>query len=74
MTPAWSRTTSFSSLLPSYAVYLGTNPKALQQVASHVVSPTWELTGLVPGTTYYWRVIARNHAGEATGPLWTFQT
>src|SRR4029079_14672482 len=33
------------------------------------VAPT-----MAPGTTYTWRVTARNAAGTATGPLWSFTT
>ena len=29
---------------------------------------------LAVGTTYYWRVIARNSEGEKAGPIWSFNT
>jgi hypothetical protein len=30
--------------------------------------------GLAPNTTYYWRVVARNAAGETASGTWTFTT
>ena len=35
---------------------------------------TWAATSLTPGKTYYWRVIAKNDAGFAPGPVWSFTT
>jgi hypothetical protein len=32
------------------------------------------LTGLEPGTTYYWRIVAENHNGSIPGPDHTFTT
>jgi hypothetical protein len=29
---------------------------------------------MATGTTYYWRVVAKNAAGTATGPTWQFTT
>lgn len=75
--PSWAsvtRTTSFASLIPSYDVYLGTDPKQLKLIASYLVSPAWEPSGIKAGSTYYWQVRARNHAGEVAGPLWSFRT
>lgn len=31
-------------------------------------------TSLLPQTTYYWQVVAKNDAGETVGPEWTFTT
>jgi phosphatidylserine/phosphatidylglycerophosphate/cardiolipin synthase-like enzyme len=32
-------------------------------------------SGLLPGTTYYWKVISKTMAGKtATGPIWSFNT
>jgi hypothetical protein len=33
------------------------------------------VTGLQPGTTYYWKIVSRTMAGKtATGPVWSFAT
>jgi V8-like Glu-specific endopeptidase len=75
--PQWasvSRITAFSLLIPSYDVHLGTDPQQLEPVASYLVSPMWKPKGLKPGSTYFWQVTARNHAGEVAGPVWTFKT
>jgi hypothetical protein len=58
----------------SYDVKFGTsNPPPLvagdQASASYTPSPA-----LMPGTTYYWQVVARNGSGATTGPVWSFMT
>jgi hypothetical protein len=56
-----------------YYVYLGTQPTpplvAQQNLKSYVASR------LVPVTTHYWRIVARDQFGaESSSPLWTFTT
>jgi len=60
----------------SYAVFLGTDPAALTQVAdvAYAASPSFLASGLTDNVTYYWRVDARNAKGTATGPVWSFRT
>jgi hypothetical protein len=31
-------------------------------------------SGLAPGATYYWQVIAKNAGGQTVGPVWSFTT
>ena len=60
----------------SYDVFLGTGA-ALAQMAfqGHTATSDWTPIGLVAGTTYYWRVVAKNSVGAATpGPVWSFTT
>lgn len=60
----------------TYSVYLGTSASGLSKAAdvNHSASPTYQLTGLNPGTTYYWRIDAVNEKGTATGDVWNFHT
>jgi hypothetical protein len=58
----------------SYDVKFGTsNPPPLAAAdlasASYTVSPA-----LMPSTTFYWQIVARNGSGTATGPVWSFTT
>jgi Matrixin len=55
-----------------YDVYLGTgtNPPLF---ASNVAATSVSLK-LANGTTYYWRVVAKNSVGETSGSLWSFTT
>lgn len=50
----------------SYDVYFGTtaNPTALLR---NVTTTSTAVTGLAASTTYYWRVVAKNAIGSATG-------
>jgi len=56
-----------------FDVYLDTvNPPVT------IVAPNYNTTTYVPtlaaGTTYYWKIVARNAGGSATGPVWSFTT
>jgi hypothetical protein len=75
--PDWeiiTRATMFSSLIPSYDVYLGTDPNQLQRIGSYQVVPSLEPMTLSKGTTYYWYVVSRNIMGDVKGPMWSFTT
>src|SRR5262249_10501317 len=49
-----------------------TNPPA--PVATGIAAATYSPGSMVPATTYYWQVVARNAAGSAAGPVWSFTT
>jgi hypothetical protein len=57
----------------AYDVYLGACPDLLE-LAATVSGPQATVHGLSRGTTYYWRVIARNACGEREGEVWSFTT
>ena len=67
-TVAWSA----AARATSYQVYFGTSstPPFYQQTSGTSV-PVGKLT---PGVTHYWRVVAVNSAGSASGPTWRFTT
>ena len=50
----------------SYDVYLDTNA-APTTLLGNQVELTRNVSGLLASTTYYWKVVAKNAAGEATG-------
>lgn len=75
--PGWedvSRATTFSALVPTFDVYLGTDPGNLPLVSSFGVVPWYRPSGLQANTTYYWRIVARNAWGTTQGLTWSFQT
>ena len=75
--PGWediSRVTTFSSLVPTFDVYLGTTAGSMSLVSSHQVVPWYNTGALETNTTYYWRVVARNAWGTTQGPTWSFTT
>lgn len=56
----------------SYDVYFGTN--STPPLVGNAISSTWVLGTLSANTNYYWRVVARNAAGDTTGDTWSFRT
>ena len=56
----------------SYDVYLGTTDPP--PFVSSTSSSKWTPDYLLPGTIYYWRIVAINSAGETPGPVWQFST
>lgn len=50
----------------SYDVYLDTNATPTTLLGNQTAT-TRSITGLLPSTTYYWTVIAKNSVGDATG-------
>jgi PLD-like domain len=62
-----------SSGATSYDVLFGTsNPPPV--VSSDQPAASYNASGLVANTTYFWRIVARNSAGTTTGPTWSFTT
>jgi len=58
-----------------YKILIGTDP-ALKDVRlmGSTASNALASGDLAAGTTYYWRVIAKNEVGTTTGPVWSFTT
>ncbi len=69
-----SRITALSPLLPSYDVYLGTNPAHLKLVKSGSSLSVFRPESLQPRTTYYWQVVVRCASRENRGAIWKFWT
>jgi hypothetical protein len=67
LTLAWQG----DELAQYYDVYFGTtnNPPWLATVPV----TSFEVPALASGSTYYWRVVAKNQAGHASSPTWSFQ-
>ena len=75
--PDWeniTRARTFSGVLPSFDVYFGTSAASLTLVKAYSPVPWFNPGILSPGTTYYWKVVARNAWTEVTSPVWSFQT
>lgn len=70
---SWSAATTGSPAM-SYDVYLDTNSNPTTLVGT-TNALTFTAQGLLPSTTYYWKVIAKNAFGEATGcTVYSFKT
>lgn len=73
---AWNATTSFGTGCPqsnSYSVFTSLNGSTWTNRGS-TTATTMGLTGLTPGTLYYWRVGVSNGSQTAYSPTWTFRT
>ncbi|MFC3158171.1 fibronectin type III domain-containing protein [Chryseobacterium arachidis] len=64
-----------SSNTTNYAVYFGTDPSNLNNVANvaYSATPSYQLNNLNTATNYYWRVDASNALGSVTGDVWSFR-
>jgi len=59
----------------SFDVYFGTNPNpGTAELQGNTIQQHWFTPQLQRNTTYYWRILARNHAGTTLGPVWSFTT
>jgi len=67
------RATAFSGVVPSFDLYLGTDPDQLELVATGLAAPYFAPPLLHKSAIYYWRVVARNLYGQTEGPLWSFR-
>jgi hypothetical protein len=56
----------------SYDVYFGSN--TTPALAGTTTSPSYSPGTITGGTTYYWKVVAKNAAGAASSPMWSFTT
>jgi hypothetical protein len=62
-----------SSDTDSYNVYFGTTTSP--PYAANVGVSQWDPSGMSPGTTYYWRIVAQNATcGSTSGTEWNFGT
>ncbi|WP_124981790.1 T9SS-dependent choice-of-anchor J family protein [Nonlabens xiamenensis] len=77
VTFAWSADTSLGSVPPSeFEFLLGDSPTTLASLGVVPATTTSvPVQGFQYNTTYYWQIIPRNNAGDATNnPVWSFTT
>ncbi|MCX6345190.1 MAG: putative Ig domain-containing protein, partial [Armatimonadetes bacterium] len=59
----------------TYDVYMGPSCDNLSLIASNLNQPTYDPpVDLQAGTTYHWKVVAKNSYGNTEGPCWSFTT
>jgi len=59
----------------TYDVYFGTNSNPTTRVSAGQTGKTLNRSNLSIGTTYYWKVVAKDSKGATTeGPVWRFTT
>ena len=72
VTPAPVLSWSASAAAASYDVYFGT--AASPPLVTNTTGTSYAAPALVPSTTYYWQIVARNSVGSAPSPIWSFAT
>jgi uncharacterized protein (TIGR02145 family) len=71
---SWTCADPDSDLL-KYDIYLGSNNPPLLKVSSNQTDTFLVIKNLGQGTTFYWKVVARDSCGAATaGNVWRFTT
>ncbi|MFV0469369.1 MAG: LamG-like jellyroll fold domain-containing protein [Dysgonomonas sp.] len=55
-----------------YDLYLGKTAESMAKIASGLTTPSYLVSLVDEGTTYYWKVDATNNVGTTSGDLWTF--
>jgi len=63
-----------SARVDSYSFFLGTDINELYEVSSNLTVPAFQNSRLEYGTTYYWRIEAKNGYGSVLSPIWSFST
>jgi uncharacterized protein (TIGR02145 family) len=59
----------------TYNIYFGTDNPPITIVSFNQTDASFIENGLDPGTTYYWKVVARDSHNDSTeGPVWKFTT
>ena len=67
-TLSWTASTGATS----YDVYFGPTPTP--PLLTNLATTSQALAALSSGTTYYWKVVAKNSAGSNTSAVWSFST
>lgn len=69
-----TRTTQFSTQIPVFDVYFGTEPNQLSRICAEVPYPWCPVGPLDCGRNYYWQVIHKENSVQTPGPVWVFST
>jgi subtilisin family serine protease len=74
-TQADGKAEEFPAACPTtFDVYLGTTNPPTTLLSANLATPTCNAGVLNDGTTYYWKVIAKNSSGQTPGAIWSFTT
>lgn len=59
----------------TYDIYFGTSNNPTTLIATNLTTESISRTGLTQGTTYYWKVVAKDNQGNIIGGnIWSFTT
>jgi len=66
---------STGSIVDSYDIYMDQNSNPGTLISNVITGTSYDVSGLMPSTTYYWKAVPKNTAGSATGcPVYSFTT
>jgi hypothetical protein len=72
-TLSWQAVGTFPNAPTGYDLYLGTSPNP-PLYAANIAGTQTTVSGLAMGTTYFWKVVAKNACGNTSSALWSFTT
>ncbi|MBF0430782.1 MAG: hypothetical protein HQK83_05855, partial [Fibrobacteria bacterium] len=58
----------------SYEIYLDTREQPVIKLDSVVGKTTFQISGLLEDTQYFWRILAKDGELVTVGPIWSFKT
>lgn len=72
---SWTGGDSDAGDTVTYDVYWGTANPPVTKASSNQSETSVDPGSLTPGTTYYWKIVAKNqHGASIEGPIWNFTT
>ncbi|WP_241230028.1 fibronectin type III domain-containing protein [Thermosipho globiformans] len=59
---------------PSVTLYLGTEKNKLKKIVSNYKAKSYEYKGLLPDTTYFWKLVVSDGVNSVESPIFEFKT
>lgn len=71
---SWENSTNSTAGTVYYSLYVGTSAESMALVQEELTDPSWTVSRLESGTTYFWQVKAENPLGTSLSEVGQFST